>query len=379
MKYRMLLLAIVGQFLLQPVSVYGGVEVTLDHLDPAIEDANPWFMVRTGYTRHGILQNHGHIAEIGVVKAGVTTKIPVNFFNPFFFYKTYVQLYHPAYLSVGASAENMPTIFRTVSFGPFELRSWRSVIDSEIPIAKSGPEIHVQAIVDHIFIFTENYIYEMDRAGKQVDLSIYLPLLKELIAYTKKTSPSQSYSSKSIEDLRKKDPAYAARLKATMDGKFKLADSYIAEAEALLRLTSIQRLKLRYCQEHIFKTKVIYYDTMDDSDREILNDFVESQFTEPSLRKQSTNLIEKKKIWKNPETGISYAVTHGRTYSMRVGKTEKYMPCMSFGLSVDLSTSIPVEIPTIWGKKSKMGNSVIAKFCDNDGMKKLQLIGAEAW
>jgi hypothetical protein len=237
MEHRMLPLVIVGLFFLQSLSAYGGVEVTLDSLDPAIEDVNPWFTVRTGYTRHGIHQDHGHTVEMRVVEAGVTTKIPVNFFNPFFFYKTNVQLYHPAYLSVGDSAKKMPTIFRTVSFGPFELKSWRSAIDSGSPIAKSCPKIHVQTVVDHIFIFVETYIYEMDRAGKGVDLSVYLPFLKEIIAYAKETSPSQSYSSKSIEDLRKKDPAYAARLKATMEGKFKLADSYIAQAEALLQLT----------------------------------------------------------------------------------------------------------------------------------------------
>ncbi len=379
MKHRMLPLVIVGLFLLQSVSAYGGVEVTLDSLDPAIEDANPWFTVRTSYTRHGIHQDHGHTIEIRVIEAGVTTKIPVNFFNPFFFYKTNVQLYHPAYLSVGDRAEKMPTIFRTVSFGPFELKSWRSVIDSESPIVKSGPKIHVQTVVDHIFIFVETYIYEMDRAGKGVDLSVYLPFLKELIAYTKETSPSQSYSSKSIEDLRKKDPAYAARLKAIMEGKFKLADSYIAQAEALLQLTPEERLKLRYRQEHIFKTKVIYYDTMDDSDREILLDFVEGQFAVRSLRKRSNKVIEGSRPWKNPETGISYSVSYSQTYRMRVGKTDEYVPCIRFGLSVDLSTSIPVEIPTIWGKKSKMGNGAIANFCDYDGVKKLQLTGAEAW
>ncbi len=94
-------------------------------------------------------------------------------------------------------------------------------MDSKIPIVKSGPKIHVQTVVDHIFMFVDTYIYEMDRAGKKVDLSVYLPLLKELIAYTKETSPSQSYSSKLIEDLIKKDPTYAARLKADIDGKFK--------------------------------------------------------------------------------------------------------------------------------------------------------------
>ena len=47
----------------------------------------------------------------------------------------------------------------------------------------------------------DTYIYEMDRAGKRADLFTYLPFLKELIAYAKETSPSQSYSSKSIEDL----------------------------------------------------------------------------------------------------------------------------------------------------------------------------------
>jgi hypothetical protein len=379
MKLRVLLLVIVGLLLLPLLPAYGGVEVTLDSLDPAIEDTNLWFSIRTGYTRHGIHQDHGHTVDMRVVEAGVTTKIPVNFFNPFFFYKTNVQLYHPAYLSVGGSEEKMPSILRTVHFGPFELKSWRSVIDSGNPIVKSGPKIHVQNVVDHIFIFVETYIYEMDRAGKAVDLSVYLPFLKDLIAYTKETSPSQSYSSKSIEDLRRKDPAYAARLKANMDGKFKLADSYIAEAEALLKLTPEERLRLRYRQEHIFKTKVIYYDTMDDSDRKILLDFVERQFAERSQRRGSTKVIDGKRTWKNQETDISYAVAYGETYTMRVGKTDEYMPCMRFGLSVDLSTSVPVEIPTIWGKKSKMGNGVFAKFCDYDGVKKLQLTGAEAW
>ena len=195
----------------------------------------------------------------------------------------------------------------------------------------------------------------------------------------KKTSPSQSYSSKSIDDMRKKDPAYAARLKANMDGKFKTAESYIAEAEALLQLTPEARLKLRYRQEHIFKTKAIYYDTMDDSDREKLLDFVEGQFAVRFLRRQSGKVIEEKRSWKNPETGISYAANYSQTYRMRVGKTDEYMPCIRLGLSVDLSTSIPVEMPTIWGKKSKMGKGVSAKFCDYDRVKKLQLTGAEAW
>ena len=379
MKHRMLLIVSVGLFLLLSLPALGGVAVTLDALDPAIEDSNPWFTVTTGYTRHGIHRDHGYTLETRVIEAGRTTKIPVNFFNPFFFYKTNVQLYHPAYLSVGDRSEKMPTIFRTVFFGPFKLKSWRSIIDSEAPIAKSGPKIHVQTVVDHIFMFVDTYTYEMDRAGKMVDLSVYLPFLKELLAYTKKTSPSQSYSSKSIEALIKKDLAYAARLKADMEGKFKLAESYIAEAEALLELTPEERLKLRYRQEHIFKTKVIYYDTMDDSDRENLDDFVEGQFAERFPRKLSNKVIEKKRLWMNPETGITYSVNYSQTYRMRIGKTDKYMPCIRFGLSVDLSTSIPVEIPTIWGKKSKMENGAIANFCDYDGIKKLQLVGAEAW
>jgi hypothetical protein len=60
----MLLLAIVALFALQVVPAYGGVEVTLDPLDPAVEDANPWFTVRTGYTRHGIHQDHGHTVDM---------------------------------------------------------------------------------------------------------------------------------------------------------------------------------------------------------------------------------------------------------------------------------------------------------------------------
>jgi hypothetical protein len=75
MKHRLLPLVIVALFLLQPVSVYAGVEVTLDSLDPAIEDANPWFTAWTGYTRHGIFRDHGHNVDIRVVKAGVPSLI----------------------------------------------------------------------------------------------------------------------------------------------------------------------------------------------------------------------------------------------------------------------------------------------------------------
>jgi hypothetical protein len=165
-----------------------------------------------------------------------------------------------------------------------------------------------------------------------------------------------------------------------MEGKFKLAESYIAEAEALLKLSPEERLKLRYRQERIFKTKVNYYDTMADSDREILYDFVEGQFTERFHRRLSNKFIEKKRLWMKPdETGISYSVNYSQAYRKRLGKTDKYMPCMRFGLSVDLSTSVPLEIPMIWGKKSKVEIGAMANFCDYDGVKKLQLVGAEVW
>lgn len=378
-KPGILHLVIITLFLLPLIPAYAGVEVTLDPLDPAIEEINPWFSIRTGYTRHGIHQDHGHTVDTRVVAAGTTTKLPVNFYNPLFFSKTNVQLYHPAYLSVGGSIKKMPSLLRTVSFGPFELKSWRSVIDSAIPIVKSGPEIHVQTVHDHIYLFGDTCIHEMDRAGKTVDLSLYLPLFKELYAYTKETAPAQKYSSRSTEELRQKDPAYAARLKATIDGKLMSMESYIAEAEALLQLTPEQRIKLRFYQEHIFKTKVIYNDTMDDTDRKQLLDFVEQQFSVRNPQRQSGKKIEKKCAWKNSETGISYAASYSQSYRMRVGKSDQYVPCIRVGLSVDLATSIAVKIPTIWGKKSKMGGGDTAKFCDYDGVKKLELIGAENW
>ena len=377
MKLGWISLLTVVFYLFLSVSALAEVEVTLAALDPTVEEGNPWFAIRTGYTRHGIHHDHGHTVETRLIKAGETSKIPVNFINPFFYYKTNVQLYHPAFLSVGDRAEKMPTIIRTVSFGPFELKSWRAVLDSGQPVAKSGPEIHVQTIVDHISLFVDYYIHEIDRAGKRVDLSVYLPLFKEMLSHTKKTAPSQSYSLQSIEDLRKKDPAYAARLKATMDGKFKLADSYIALAEALLQLNPAQRLQLRHYQENIFKTKVIYYTTMDDSDRAALLEFVDDQFA--AATGTSKKMKEKSLNWMNPDTGISYGARYSQSYRMRVEKTEEYVPCIRLGLSVDLSTTIPVEVPTIEGRKSRMGNEVIAKFCNYDGVKKLQLTGAEAW
>jgi len=375
----MLPLVMVALILLAAMPTCAAVQVTLDPLDPAIEDANPWFTARTGYTRHSIHNDQGHTADMRVVRAGATSRIPVNFFNPLFFYKTNVQLYHPAYLSIGDSVEKMPTIVNTVSFGPFELKSWRSVIDSAIPVGKSGPGIHVQSVVDHLHLFVDSYLFEMDRAGVGADLSVYLPLFRELSAYARETSASQRYSSKSIEEHRERDPAYAARLEAMLEGKFREADFYIAQAEALLQLTAEARLKLRFYQEHIFKTKVIYYDTMDDSDRDKVLKFVGTRFEQRSAPRRNTKDVESKVSWQNPETGISFALSNAEAYSMRVGKTDEYMPCIRFGLSVDLTTSVPVEIPTIPGKKPGMGNGVSAKFCDDHGVKKLQLTGAEDW
>ncbi len=84
MKHRIFLLVIVGLFLLQSMSAYGAVEVTLDSLDPAIQNANPWFTVRTGYTRHDIHRIHGHSVDMRVVEAGVTTKDTGKFLQPLF-------------------------------------------------------------------------------------------------------------------------------------------------------------------------------------------------------------------------------------------------------------------------------------------------------
>ena len=116
-----------------------------------------------------------------------------------------------------------------------------------------------------------------------------------------------------------------------------IGNSCIAEAEALLKLTPEERLKLRYRQEHIFKTKVIYYDTMDDSDREILYDFLAGQFAVRSPGKLRNKVIEQKRHWKNPKTGISYSVNYNQTYRMKVSKTDRYIPCIASG---SLSTSL---------------------------------------
>lgn len=60
------------------------------------------------------------------------------------------------------------------------------------------------------------------------------------------------------------------------------------------------------------------------------------------------DLLETKRRWTNPETVISYPVKL-QSVLQGVEKTDGYVLGMCFGLSVDLSTSNPAEIPTIWG------------------------------
>jgi hypothetical protein len=68
MKRRMLSIVIVGLFLLLSLPAFGGVAVTLDALDPAIKDSNPWFTVTTGHTRRGNHHDHRHAVKTRVIE-----------------------------------------------------------------------------------------------------------------------------------------------------------------------------------------------------------------------------------------------------------------------------------------------------------------------
>ena len=293
--------------------------------------------------------------------------IPVNFYNPLCFNYVYATVYHPACITETKISEKMPSIIKTVSLDTFNLRQWSDLIKSGEKIQKAGFNVKVLDVISHLQLFIEWYMPAMDDAGKAIDLRRYLPLFEELVAYTKKTSPGTKYNDAFIDTKILEDVEYAAKLHSAEQQNLMKLDDHLKEIGSLLSLGTEKRIKLRWMQANLLKTKVIYQNLMTDKDRQTIEGFLKYQSQERNAHRK----FDTWRSWINKENNITYSVRIGDTYQAETEKGSRaYQECVETKINVDLSSAIEAPLKNL-SKESR------ANFCRGKQEWQLRLVGAD--
>lgn len=346
-------------------SAYSGVKVTIG----PVEDKNNYFLIKTGYNRPKLDGSSSAYLDTRLMQSPGSQTIPVNFYNPLWFNYVYATVYHPAYIMETKSSKKMPSLFKTVSIETFSPRQWRDLIYSGEKIQKAGFNVKVRDVIAHLQLFIEWYMPAVDDAGKDAALRSYLPLFEKLAAYTKETSPKTKYNDASIDARILGDTEYAKLMHAAEQQDMMKLDDHLKEISSLLSLSTEKRIKLRWMQANIFKTKVIYHNLMTDKDRQTIEDFLEYQYREQSAHRRFDTL----RGWINKENNIAYSLRIGNVYQAETEKgSETYQECVEATIKVDLSSTVEVPLKNL--KKEDRAN-----FCRTKQGWRLKLIGAEDW
>jgi len=322
--------------------------------DTADKDALFWVETKSNHALiHGSYRNN---IDERFMRPEETATISVLALNPITFTFVYASIYHPAYIYDSKQVKEMPSALKTVTIPKFEPRAWRDFIDSGEKVLHSGQGIHLGNVVDHFKLFIKSYLPAIDNAGMGDNLKGYISLFQQLISHTEKTLPQSTYGMKSIEDLRKKDPAYARRLDQTEQGRLKELKDLLSEIKALLSISAEERIRLRSLQTKLVNARSVYHDMMTAPDRQSIEEFLDFQFKNSRSRPRP----DKTQKWVGTGTNILYSITLGARYTLNDNDGKRlHETCYRTGLSVDL----------YGGEKTDLKNtqkSFSANFCRND-------------
>lgn len=344
---------------------HSGVLVTIG----PVADKNKYFLIKTGYNSPKLDGSSSAYLDTRLIQSPGPHTIPVNFYNPFMFNYVYATVYHPAYIMETKSSKKMPSLLKTVSLEKFNPRQWQNLIKSGEKIQKAGFNVKVRDVITHLQLFVEWYMPAADDEGEKIDLCSYIPLFEELVAYTKETSPLTKYNDASIDAKIIGDPEYAKLMQAAEQKDLMKLDEYLKEIVSLLSLSTEKRVKLRWMQSNIFKTKVIYHNLMTDKDRQTIEEFLEHQYRERNAHRRFDTL----RNWTNKENNITYSVRIGNVYQSETEKgSGAYQECVESTINVDLTSAVEAPLKNL--TKDDRAN-----FCRGKQGWQLSLIGAENW
>jgi hypothetical protein len=345
------------------VPAISDVKVTIG----SVTDANKFFLVETGYNYKKFDGNSSKSLDKRLIQSPGSYIIPVNLYNPLLFNYVYVAIFHPAYIHETKSSTEMPSQLKTVLLPLFNPRRWDDFMQAGKKIEKAGPNVNVGDVIGHLNLFITLYLPAMDDTNNREDLKRYIPFFKELIAYTKQTSPHTSYNDKFVDTKIPVDSEYAKRMHAMEQSKLKKLDDCLQEIESLLSLSTQRRIKLRWMRANMINAKSIYSRLMTDRDRLQATSFFENAY-QGIKAKRSTDT---RKSWISKENNITYTVTIGDVYRFRTKENkDRYQDCIHTKMNVDLGTAVNVVL-------RNLRNEVKANFCREERGWRLISIGAE--
>ena len=319
-------------------------------------DTDVLFWVETK-SHHALIHGgHSNAIDARFMRPRETAEISVLALNPITFSFLYASAYHPAYIYDSRRVKELPSALNTVKIPTFEPKSWQEFMNSGEMVSHAGQGIHLGHVIGHFKLFIDPYLPAIDKAGEGDNVKKYFPLFEQLIQHTERTLPQSSYGMKSIDDRRKHDPAYAARLDQTEQRRLKELKELLAEIKGLLSMSAEMRVRLRSFQSKMVNTGSVYHELMTHEDRESIEEFLDFQFANSRGRPRP----EKTWRWFGAGTNILYEITLGDRYVLndRNGK-RLYDNCYRTRLRVDLS---PPDDTNLKNTKKQLN----ANFCHND-------------
>jgi hypothetical protein len=261
-------------------------------------EAGRHFLVDTHILYGGIHGSHAKLIDRSFLSAGEVEGITVLAVVPFIYGHVTAHASHPAYfLADAVVSDKTPFALRTITLGKLAPVSWRSLLDSGVPLRERGAGIRAGDVNDHFGMILRHYLPAFDRAGVQEDLRQYLPLLREMAAFAHSDQALMNARLAMARTTSDSPGRYDEAVEQTQADYRRQLDQRLGELEGWLALAQGKRVLVHDWMVKLHQADYVYQEMMDDSDRQQINRHLE-QSDQPNSRRS----VE----WTNRTTGVHY-------------------------------------------------------------------------
>lgn len=269
-KYFLLLCA-VGAVLLSASLASAGVKVVL------ADDVGPgqYFLVISKISNHAL---HGSITDSldeSFMAAGEVKNITVLMTKPLIYNKVYSQAIHPAYYGAFASSEKKPSLISRVTLKLNDPKSWRAVLDNDIPLRENGALLNSNLVNDHFRMVLQYYLPAYDRHAVNEDIGRYLPLFREMAAFCRSEKGHARYR-ETFSVYQQNQAEYEKNLAFSEGRVLGEIDQRLRQIEALFGLDRQLRTRMHDWKKMFHKGAYVYHQVMHDEDRGRIQQFMET-------------------------------------------------------------------------------------------------------
>ena len=299
------------------------------------------FLVITNISNHGLHGSFTDPLDKSFMVAGEVKNLPVLMTKPLVYNRVYSQALHPAYYGAFAGSKKKPSLLRSVRLELKDPKSWRSLLDGDLPVREEGGPVNANHVSDHFSMVIRYYLPHYDRQGISEDVDRYLPLFREMAAFARSDIARQRYR-ETYSRYQMQQPGFEKSLAYSEGRVLTDLDQRLRLIEALLSLDRGLRTRMHDWLKMFHKGDYVYTLIMDDADRRQLHQFLE-------LNRERTK-----------QSGLDWTSADGVDFRVRLNSrsvprdksgNRKTEVCYSLSISTDLNSVIGFRYPH-YSKKS---------------------------